>query len=535
MFWGSSANQVDVCRQDIISALDVQFNAIEAAAGHQSEKLDGIQSNLTELNSLANESLTKSDRLESLLQVVESFSDKFEGVTSMSAAQSSQIRELTGMMKKMQLEMQEMRHDPQRSQHCMRVEDGPSRRTHFGINSTDSNDLYGSFERLCNLATAKGKEVYSKEAQSIIQDLKRLVASLLVEYSISTGEIRGESMENGDQWASYEAQNKDVLHKIENILGASRRLRISEQGNPRNWYGCFGNRLTTNFDSQLGSSKVLKHSACPYDVVASKRRCSHNDGMDDARFVDYNLLTSNFEDTAAAPSAVLRNRFGHSHHRKGSSKIASKSPWTPVTHNPPMESVPSSELKPSKAQYITESSLLSRQTILGRIDVQFKEQWSLVHCNRLSDPSADEDPPEELVSARVILTPASRTGLRSQVTLEIAQALRKGNNILTTPTISFRSIVPYSSEIFDIVRYGSIIDLQKAIGKGKASTTDCDPKGRSLLNVSINILIQLRRALTLTDLVKYALDSLRPTMAKFLIQAGADVNSLENDFVNLLR
>jgi hypothetical protein len=291
MFWGNNANQVDVCRQDIISALDVQFNAIEAAAGHQSEKLDGIQSNLTELNSLANESLTKSDRLESLLQVVESFSDKFEGVTSMSAAQSSQIRELTGMMKKMQLEMQEMRHDPQRSQHGMRVEDGPSRRTHFGINSSDSNDLYGSFERLCNLATAKGKEVYSKEAQSIIQDLKRLVASLLVEYSISIGDIPGESMENGDQRASYEARNKDVLHKIENILGASRRLRISEQGKPRNWCGCFGNRLTTNFDSQLGGSKALKRPACPYDVAASKRRCSHNDGMDDARVVDYNLLT----------------------------------------------------------------------------------------------------------------------------------------------------------------------------------------------------------------------------------------------------
>lgn len=250
--------------------------------------------------------------------------------------------------------------------------------------------------------------------------------------------------------------------------------------------------------------------------------------MDDARVVDHNLLTSNYEDTAAAPNVVLRNRFGHSHHRKGSSKIASKSPWTSVTHILPMESVPSSELKPSKAQYITESSLLSRQTILGRIDVQFKEQWSLVPCNRLSDPSADEDPPEELVSARVILTPASRTGLRSQVTMEIAQALRKGNNILTTPTLSFRSIVPYSSEIFDIVRYGSIIDLQKAIGEGEASTTDCDPDGKSLLNVSINILIQLHRAMSLTDLVKYALEALRPTMAKFLIQAGADVNSLEN-------
>jgi hypothetical protein len=40
--------------------------------------------------------------------------------------------------------------------------------------------------------------------------------------------------------------------------------------------------------------------------------------------------------------------------------------------------------------------------------------------------------------------------------------------------------------------------------------------------------------MTLTDLVKYALEALRPSMAKFLIQAGADVNSLENDYGNLL-
>jgi hypothetical protein len=250
--------------------------------------------------------------------------------------------------------------------------------------------------------------------------------------------------------------------------------------------------------------------------------------------VDHNLLTSNYEDTAAAPNAVLRSRFGHTHHRKGSSKIASKSHWTSVTHILPRESVSSSELKPSKAQYITESSLLSRQTILGRIDVQFKEQWSQVPCNRLNGPSANEDLPEEMVSAKVIFTPASYMGLRSQVTLEIAQALRKGNNILTTPMLSFRSIVPYTSEIFDIVRYGSIIDLQKAIGEGKASTTDCDPNGRSLLNVSINILIQLHRAMTLTDLVKYALEALRPTIARFLIEAGADVNSLEKNFINYL-
>jgi site-specific recombinase XerD len=65
--------------------------------------------------------------------------------------------------------------------------------------------------------------------------------------------------------------------------------------------------------------------------------------------------------------------------------------------------------------------------------------------------------------------------------------------------------------------------------------SNCDPNGRFLPNVSINILVQPHRAMTLTDLVKYALHALRPAMAKFLIQAGADVNSLEKDYGNLLR
>jgi hypothetical protein len=36
--------------------------------------------------------------------------------------------------------------------------------------------------------------------------------------------------------------------------------------------------------------------------------------------------------------------------------------------------------------------------------------------------------------------------------------------------VAFRSTVPYASKVFDIVQYGSIIDLQKAIDEGKASS-----------------------------------------------------------------
>ena len=162
----------------------------------------------------------------------------------------------------------------------------------------------------------------------------------------------------------------------------------------------------------------------------------------------------------------------------------------------PEESVPSSEFRPIQAQSITENNFLSRQTIAGTIDVQFKEQWLLVHCNRPNDSSAGEEPPEETFSARIVFTPASHMGLSSQVILEISQALTKGNNILSTRILSFRSIVPNTSEIFCIVQYGSIENLQKAINEGTASLTDCDPDGRSLLNVGINLLIQLYESMT---------------------------------------
>jgi len=39
----------------------------------------------------------------------------------------------------------------------------------------------------------------------------------------------------------------------------------------------------------------------------------------------------------------------------------------------------------------------------------------------------------------------------------------------------------------------------------------------------------------LADIIKYALHALRPTMARFLLEAGADVNAYEIDLIGLLR
>lgn len=151
------------------------------------------------------------------------------------------------------------------------------------------------------------------------------------------------------------------------------------------------------------------------------------------------------------------------------------------------------------------------------------------------DSETDEAIQEEEFSARVVFTPASTTSSTSQLILSLSQRFTNGNNILSTPVLSFRSIVPKNSAVFRIVQHGSVYELQKALSEGSASLTDCDSKGRPLLNVRTNVLEHSHEHTQKTNFMKYAMRALRPTMARFLIEAGADVNSYEVDQLGEIR
>lgn len=51
------------------------------------------------------------------------------------------------------------------------------------------------------------------------------------------------------------------------------------------------------------------------------------------------------------------------------------------------------------------------------------------------------------------------------------------------PTLSYHAKMPFESEVLVTVRTGNLLDLKILLRQGKASLTDCDPAGRSLLSV----------------------------------------------------
>lgn len=74
-----------------------------------------------------------------------------------------------------------------------------------------------------------------------------------------------------------------------------------------------------------------------------------------------------------------------------------------------------------------------------------------------------------------------RTFRSSSISLQAYQ----NRTICFTPILTFCAIVPNDSKVFRVVEGGSVKRLKKLLSSGEASLGDCDPLGRSLLNVSL--------------------------------------------------
>jgi hypothetical protein len=147
--------------------------------------------------------------------------------------------------------------------------------------------------------------------------------------------------------------------------------------------------------------------------------------------------------------------------------------------------VSSAEFKPYPLQQLIECDSFSQQTTAGKVEVYHKKQRSLKRHGYSEDSGTSESSGEEKFSARIVFVPTRSTGLRTKVILNVFQEPTSTGILFSTPILSYRSIIPETSEIFQIVQWGTLGDLQKAFSEGTASVTDCDPDGRSLLNVSI--------------------------------------------------
>ncbi|KAL2843589.1 hypothetical protein BJX68DRAFT_243875 [Aspergillus pseudodeflectus] len=83
------------------------------------------------------------------------------------------------------------------------------------------------------------------------------------------------------------------------------------------------------------------------------------------------------------------------------------------------------------------------------------------------------------------------------------------------PLVIARRTIPEWSPIHDIIAKGDLEGFKTMLKGGKASFWDCDPEGRSLIT--------------------YAVFKCQPEICKYLIQNGADVDSVEPSFYDYSR
>jgi hypothetical protein len=96
---------------------------------------------------------------------------------------------------------------------------------------------------------------------------------------------------------------------------------------------------------------------------------------------------------------------------------------------------------------------------------------------------------EESFSGTILFIPKKRKGkgkvkdFRVQVSIE-QRIISDGFMESPRPTISFSVILPANSEVFVKVASGDLAGLRRMLIEGKASLSDCNEKGNSLLTVS---------------------------------------------------
>ena len=90
----------------------------------------------------------------------------------------------------------------------------------------------------------------------------------------------------------------------------------------------------------------------------------------------------------------------------------------------------------------------------------------------------------ETLAAKLIITPTAAQLSKFKIIIDIASREYQNHAIYFTPTLTFHATIPDDSEVFRIVKSGSVQKLKKLLSTGAASLGDCDSMGRSLLNVS---------------------------------------------------
>lgn len=235
----------DARHQELTSTLRLQCSAAENVTAIMSENLDGVQHISTKLDSFGNESSKKWDQLENdrkksdnrSTRSLNSISSQIESVSNISSAQSSDIQNLLNMVQSLLLDQRAVRHEVQQTRLGTNLQESSI----FPLqerNVFERDSLNQSIKRLCSRAAIKKTEFFSREAASIIDDLKEVVTSLSADILLSTSSLK-ETAKKHDQKSESdlrterETQNHGSLRRIEDILRASRKVHINNQGKGR--------------------------------------------------------------------------------------------------------------------------------------------------------------------------------------------------------------------------------------------------------------------------------------------------------------
>lgn len=165
-------------------------------------------------------------------------------------------------------------------------------------------------------------------------------------------------------------------------------------------------------------------------------------------------------------------------------------------------------------------------TELGLVSVQVKRRKLLKDAESQDDVLIDEVDRGivNIFEGTVSLIPA-REFSRTKISTSFLQKSTENGYFSLKPTLSFCAIIPENSQIFTLTREGDLEGIINHVQQGHASLTDCDSKGRTLLNVSsTNTSFSQSQN---TESRQYALRTCQVEVSKFLIEKGADVDAIE--------
>lgn len=125
-------------------------------------------------------------------------------------------------------------------------------------------------------------------------------------------------------------------------------------------------------------------------------------------------------------------------------------------------------------------------TELGLVFVQTKRRRLISNVEPQDAILADEaDQGVIKVFEGTISLIAEREISRTKISTSFLQKSTANGYFSLKPTLTFCAIIPDTSPIFTLARKGNLAGIINHVQQGQASLTDCDSKGRTLLNVRV--------------------------------------------------